>query len=52
MAHGQVGIVGGHTGAHGHTFDLEEMSGVEGEIVVGKDFTLNYNFTVFKFYLP
>ena len=37
MAHEQVGIGGGHTGAHGCTFDLEEMSGVEGEIVVGKD---------------
>ena len=37
MAHEQVGIGGGHTGAHGHTFDLEGMSGVEGEIVVGKD---------------
>ena len=24
-------------GAHGRTFDLEELSGVEGEIVVGKD---------------
>ena len=36
MAHEQVGIGGGHTGAHGRTFDLEEISGVEGEIVVGK----------------
>ena len=36
MAHEQVGIGGGHTGAHGHTFDLEEMSGVGGGIVVGK----------------
>ena len=24
-------------GAHGHAFDLEEMSGVEGEGVVGKN---------------
>ena len=24
-------------GVHGRTFELEEMSGVEGEIVVGKD---------------
>ena len=31
MAHEQVGIGGGHT------FDLEEMLGVEGVIVVGKD---------------
>ena len=36
MAHEQFSI-GGHTGAHGHAFDLEEMTGVEGEIVVGKD---------------
>ena len=35
LVHEQVGIGGGHTGAHGCTFDLEEMSGVEGEIVVG-----------------
>ena len=37
MAHEQVGIGEGHTGAHGHTFNLEEMSGDEGEIVVFKD---------------
>ena len=37
MANEQVGIGWGHTGAHGRTFDLEEMSGVEGEIVVDKD---------------
>ena len=37
MAHEQVSIGGGHTGAHGRTFDLEELSGGEGEIVVGKD---------------
>ena len=24
-----------HTCAHGHILDLEEMSGVEGEVVVG-----------------
>ena len=24
-------------GAHGHTFKLGEMMGVEGEVVVGKD---------------
>ena len=37
MAHEQVGIGGGHTGVHGRAFDLEEMMGVEGEVVVGKD---------------
>ena len=37
VAHGQVSIGGGHMGAHGHAFDLEEMTGVEGEVVVGKD---------------
>ena len=37
MAHNQVGIGGGHTGAHGCAFDLEEMTGVKGEAVVGKD---------------
>ena len=42
MAHEQVGIGGGHTGDHGRTFDLEEMAGVEGEIVVGKDKFLSW----------
>ena len=37
MADELVGIRGGHTGAHDCSFDLEEMSGVEGEVVVGKD---------------
>ena len=37
VAHEQVGIGEGHAGAHGRAFDLEEISGVEGEIVVGKD---------------
>ena len=36
MAHDKTGIGGGHTGAHGHAFDLEVMMGVEGE-VVGED---------------
>ena len=31
MAHEQIDIGVGHTGAHGRTFDLEEMSGVEGD---------------------
>ena len=37
MAHEQVSIVGGHTGAHGCPLNLEEMLGIEGEAVVGKD---------------
>ena len=37
MVHEQAGIGRGHAGAHGHTFDPEEMSGVEGEVIVGKD---------------
>ena len=37
MVHEQVGIGGSHTGTHGRTLDLEEMSVVEGEIVMGKD---------------
>ena len=37
MAHQQVSIGEGHTGAHGRPMDPEEMSGVEGEVVVGKD---------------
>ena len=37
MAHEQVGIGRSHTGAHGCAFDLEEMLGIEGEIVMGKD---------------
>ena len=37
VAHEQFSIGGGHTGAHGCTFGLEEMPGVEGEVVVGKD---------------
>ena len=37
MAHEQVSIGGGHTGACGHAFGLEEVTGVEGEIVVSKD---------------
>ena len=37
MAHEQLGIGGGHTGAHGCAFDLEVMTGVEGEVVVGED---------------
>ena len=37
VAHEQIGIGGGHTGAHGRVFDLEVMMGVEGEVVVGED---------------
>ena len=37
VAHEQVSIGGGHTGAH----DLEKMTGVEGEIVVGNSFTIS-----------
>ena len=37
MTHEQIGIEGGHVGAHGHTFELKEMSGVQGEIVVVTD---------------
>ena len=37
MAHEQVSIGGGNTGAHGRPLDLEEMSEVEGEVDVGKD---------------
>ena len=37
MAHEQIGIGGGHTGALGHAFDLEVIMGVEGEVVVGED---------------
>ena len=37
MTHEQIGIGGGHTGVHGHAFDLEIMMGVEGEVVVGED---------------
>ena len=37
MAHEQIGIGGGHTGAHGHPFNLEVMMGVEGEVVMGED---------------
>jgi len=33
--HEQVGIGRGHTGAHGGSLNLEEMFGVEGEMVVG-----------------
>ena len=33
--HEQVGIGRGHTGSHGGTLNLEEMFGVEGEMVVG-----------------
>ena len=31
--HEQVGIVWGHAGAHGGSFDLKIMLGVEGEVV-------------------
>ena len=37
MAHEQISIGGGYTGAHGRAFDLEVMMGVEGEVVVGED---------------
>ena len=37
MAHEQIGIGGGHTGAHGFAFDLEVMMVVEGEVFVGDD---------------
>ena len=37
MTHEEVGIGRGHTGAHGRTFDVEGISGVEGEVVVDKD---------------
>ena len=33
VAHEQIGIGGGHTGAHGRAFDLEVMVGVEGEVL-------------------
>ena len=33
--HEQVGIGRGHTGAHGGSINLEVMSGVKGEMVVG-----------------
>ena len=33
--HEQVGIRRGHTGAHGGSLNLEEMFGVDGEMVVG-----------------
>ena len=33
VVHEQVGIGGGHMGAHGRTFRVEEMLGDEGEIV-------------------
>jgi hypothetical protein len=35
--HEQVGIGRGHTGAHGGSLNLEVMSGVKGEMVVGED---------------
>ena len=37
MAHEQVNLGGDDTDAHGRPLDLEEMLGVEGEVVVGKD---------------
>ena len=37
MAHENVGIGGGHVGAHGRAFDLQEMTGVDGEIGMGKE---------------
>ena len=37
VAHEQVSIGGGHMGAHGYASDPEEMTGVEGEVIVGKD---------------
>ena len=37
MAHEQIGIGGGHMGAHGRAFDLEVMVGVEGEVVGCED---------------
>ena len=37
MAHEQVSLRGDHMGAHGRAFDLEEVMGVEGEVVVGED---------------
>jgi hypothetical protein len=36
-SHEQVGIGRGHTGAHGGFLNLEVMSGVKGEMVVGED---------------
>ena len=35
VAHEQVSIVGGNTGAHGHVFEV--MTRVEGEVVLGED---------------
>ena len=35
--HEQVGVGRGHTGAHGSSLNLEVMSGVKGEMVVGED---------------
>ena len=37
MAHEQVKIGCGYMGADGHAFDLEEVMGVEGEVVVSED---------------
>ena len=37
MAHEQISIGWGHTGAHGRAFDLEVMMGVEGEAVMRED---------------
>ena len=37
LAHEQIGIRGGHMGAHGCAFKLEVMMGVEREVVVGED---------------
>ena len=36
-SHEQVGIGRGHTCAHGSSLNLEVMSGVKGEMVVGED---------------
>ena len=33
--HEQVGIGRGHMGAHGSSLDLEVMSGIKGEMIVG-----------------
>ena len=37
MAYEQVSIREGHMGVRGCAFDLEEVTGVEGEVVMGKD---------------
>ena len=37
VAYEKISIGVGHMGARGHAFDLEEVTGVEGEVTLGKD---------------